>query len=623
MAPRHLVLWPLAMALLLGGLTLSALRPQAAYPETATLVTMLLMAAGWLGAWCVGPLRAPNRMGAVVFIAAMTWMTVWALGVWRAPVQALGRPAIVEIAQGALAFVAMAWLARADGERARGAVVWWIAGLASVMGLHAIYQVFGNAAMPGTYKAALEQLARDPGAYDPETLEGIRHALREARASSWWGSPNIFAGLLAAAIPLLAGLALRRGAASWVAIAMFAPVCWALMLTGSRGGLLGAAAGLGVAVVVAGLAPRARSSATTTVATIILLIGGGLGATAWAQGTDSGARWLGTSTIGQRLMYWESAWAIWRENLLLGQGPGAFLVLYPQHRLAAANETLYAHSWLFDWGCQVGLVGLGAFVVWVAASFAQARCITSIPMRAGLVGCAAAMLAHGLVEFTLQVAEMYLLLAVVLGVVAGADDRSTDPMADAALLDGPLRDPTVRRRAFLMVARVLVIGACGACCYRWQNPATRGESLRDLIPLVEAADTEAIIDQAIGAEPDHPTGWESKGLWLLQRGDLIGAEAAIEQARRLNPYSARLCESLGRVRVEQGRLNDAITLQREAIARHPVDIEHRLRLVELLLAAGDDEAARAAFDEALATTRTRNAREVQWRDAVAARLSGS
>ena len=74
---------------------------------------------------------------------------------------------------------------------------------------------------------------------------------------------------------------------------------------------------------------------------------------------------------------------------MMGRGPGAFITFYAQHRAPAANETLYAHSWLFDWGCQVGLVGLGAFGVWVAASVAAGARIANTPMRAGLLGCAA------------------------------------------------------------------------------------------------------------------------------------------------------------------------------------------------------------------------------------------
>lgn len=601
-------MWALGAALLLGALTLGALRPQAAFPETSTLVGALIVAAAGLTAWRVAPLRALSRVHWIAAVGAATWACVWVVGlIAMAPVPALGRPMVVIVLQGALVFATACWLARSDGARACSMIAWWIVGLAVAMGLHGIYQVHGTAAMPGTFKASEAALLAGASGYDADMLEGILHALREGRASSWWGSPNIFAGIVAAALPLAAGHALRRDRAGWLAMAAFAVCLWALLLTGSRGGLLAAMVGLGVFGLLLGVSLRRAGGSPSVVAALVaalLLVG--VSAGAMAKTVRDGGRWLGTSTIDQRLMYWNSAWDIWRENILVGAGPGAFIVHYAQHRAPAANETLYAHSWLFDWGSQVGAVGLAAFVVWCVSCVALGGRMRPTHLRAAWIGCAATLLVHGLVEFTLNTAEMYLLLALVLGVLAGSgDDGATPPQT------------SIRARAMPLAP----VAMCATLLLWWQVPASSGESLRDMIPYATADQIGPLIDDAIAAEPDHPTAWESKGLLLLDRGDLAGAEAVLLQARRLNPWSARLCESLGRVRVEQGRLDDALALQREAIERHPADLEHRLRLVELLIGGGDQAAAVAAYQEAIEKSRSRSQREAAWRDALGQRLN--
>jgi predicted Zn-dependent protease len=70
-------------------------------------------------------------------------------------------------------------------------------------------------------------------------------------------------------------------------------------------------------------------------------------------------------------------------------------------------------------------------------------------------------------------------------------------------------------------------------------------------------------------------------------------------ARRLNPHSARLIQTLAEHHARRSQWPEAIRLQREAIAVHPLSLNLRLRLGEMLLAAGDREAARAVYIEAL------------------------
>ncbi|MDP6601128.1 MAG: hypothetical protein QGH76_02395 [Phycisphaerales bacterium] len=116
-----------------------------------------------------------------------------------------------------------------------------------------------------------------------------------------------------------------------------------------------------------------------------------------------------------------------------------------------------------------------------------------------------------------------------------------------------------------------------------------------------------LLEEAILQDEDLPLALNNLGYLLLDRGvDLPRATSMIEAAWELDPQSAANLDSLGWLRVQQGRLEDdqrgrgALSLLREAARvsdqMDPVILEH---LGEAESAAGQEEAARRTWRHAL------------------------
>src|SRR5690606_1973356 len=75
------------------------------------------------------------------------------------------------------------------------------------------------------------------------------------------------------------------------------------------------------------------------------------------------------------------------------------------------------------------------------------------------------------------------------------------------------------------------------------------------------------------------------------------AERDLEEAMRLNPWSARLREVRAERERLRGNLAEAIEWQRRAVALHPLQGAHHVRLARLHLEAGDTAAAQAVLQQ--------------------------
>lgn len=593
--------------LLLGLLTLSHWYPQGAFPGWSAVIGFGLLGTFALSAGAA--LRACRQRGLmlrpapiVAFAAAAAWMLWWGIRQGGAPVPALARPDVAAVFQGFLVFASAAcivFLWKSEQHPAAPfpgrAVPRWLTVLAGILALHALYQVLGPRGLPGTYATMAADIATDPSVATDPVLEGVLHALREARASGRLGSPNVFAGLMVIAFPLALGVA--RGRWKWPALATAAVLAWGVVLSGSRGGLLAlaAAAMLFGVLALAGLRPR-RAAPVAAVAMLFLIV---------LTGADSGddalaRRWLGMTTVQQRLHYWETGWAIWRESPVLGRGPGAFEVYYPQHRVAGAQETGFAHNWIVQWGSEVGLAGLAFFLAWMGAAAAlgvrwwnaargNPHEREAMLLAAGIVAAAAGALAHGLVEFTLQYREIYLDLCLVVGLAVGCGAAEV-PARRAGHAAG------VR---VLAVPALLILIAGGFGWY--QNgfaPAMAERARAQAEWRLEDRDPQAAVEaytRALRWQPDDPRLFEARAFARAAAGDPRGSDD-VHRALALHPNSARLHATLAHWLAGEGRLHEAIAAQRDAVRLHPLDATHRMELAGMLWQAGRPEEAREELE---------------------------
>ena len=220
---------------------------------------------------------------------------------------------------------------------------------------------------------------------------------RFMRAAGTFGQPNPFAGYLGLTLPvaaalfllnftsimttrgrslrqILAGAGAYGGAAAIIGIGLLAS--W------SRGGWLGAAAGLafvlfvqggrvvkGAALAAAGavmlLGPITYryipSSLTDRLADLPAYFGKGMWDIVQQPVTDS------NFSVIERLAHWIAALRMWEMSPWLGVGPGNYAAVYPQVRLARWEDPLgHAHNTYLNVLAENGLIGIIAYLaLWV------------------------------------------------------------------------------------------------------------------------------------------------------------------------------------------------------------------------------------------------------------------
>ncbi|MEQ8821415.1 MAG: hypothetical protein RLY93_14350 [Sumerlaeia bacterium] len=579
-------------------LSISLFYPQAAYPLHGWGLGMGATVLGVLGLWGLLSLSWRSRLFAAAMAGAAGFLLWWNVRFPGAPVPPMAVGEMASAWQGFMIFVAVCGFVACWPREWReddlhlppeNVIALWATGAGALLGLFAIYQVFGPAALPRTFASQERLLLQNADLFDPPIFEGMLHAVRERRASTTFGNPNVFAGFLAAVLPFALGLAwaawLRRKRASaggWLAAA--AVIAVGVLLSGSRGGLL--AAGLAGVLLVLLLLP-ARMRWIAVAGGVVALAAGLL-----LLGAD---RLGASSTVQQRLYYWRIGGAIWGDGgVLIGAGPGAYAALYPQFRMPGAQETAFAHNWLVHWGSEIGLVGVALFGLWVGPLLAAGErwrrqfAPAERALAAAFLASVLALLAHGLVEFTLSIREMMILFAILLGTLAG------QPLLAHV---GESARPTRWR---LPACAALALLAAGAFWQFQARPALawfHEQSARIAIQEDnDPAAAAASYTDALRWQPRSATLYEARALARRSLGDPRALDD-MQRALALNPHSARLRETRARFALQQGQPADALRWQREAIAIHPADASHRLVLAEMLWNLGRRDEARAAFAE--------------------------
>jgi hypothetical protein len=407
------------LAALLAVLSLSLVYPQAAFATTGAAIGAIIGGIGvltllrWREEQWKGLLGHASVATCLLMAWAIWWIVLW---LFRSQVPVLGTGAVATTLQSACAFVVVLGLSQLmTGKwQARPIVAGWLLTMGGLIAIHALYQVTGPSWLPWTFAARAAAIEASPDSLAGPTRDGILHALREGRASGVFGSPNIFAGFLAMVLPLALAVSVMR---PFKVTRVVGPMVVVLLIvgilySGSRGGLLGAFVGMFMFAVL--LIPSRSLVTTGTVLVGLLMLGA-------VSSPTSLERWTATSTIQQRLAYWEAGAQIWMEAPVVGHGPGGFELHYPRHRQPFANETRFAHNWVVQWACEVGIVGLGLFAGWIgvvlfAGFVAWRRFHPRDPLMAGFLSALVVMIIHGLAEFTLSIREVMLCMSVIAAV---------------------------------------------------------------------------------------------------------------------------------------------------------------------------------------------------------------
>ena len=232
------------------------------------------------------------------------------------------------------------------------------------------------------------------------------------------GNPDFVATFLAVAIQAAIGLsqANQRLRALWLSASVLIGV--AILMTGSRGGVIALAAGL---TVLAFTAARKRALAWVIVTVAVV------GACAVAAGTQLNARTPWESLRG-RIFIWQVSLGGGAARSALGSGPGTFAYEYPvmlgqffsepgrESLLHFAGHERHAQNDFVEAWHDGGWLGLGALLVLLGAWFAVAiRKLresgdATRPSIAGAIASVSALCVASLFDFPMHRAETWALL---------------------------------------------------------------------------------------------------------------------------------------------------------------------------------------------------------------------
>lgn len=215
---------------------------------------------------------------------------------------------------------------------------------------------------------------------------------------------NAAGTVLAAASLLAAGLASHKswGRAAWLAQV---PVLAGLLATLSRGAWMGWLVGVVCLTVLVG--PHGRRLHLGLAGLVLTVVAATVTyPAAWARFLSS----LDPQRNLDRLLLWRAALRMVADHPWTGVGFGAFVREYPSYRLEGDPNTAppFAHNLPLSLAAETGLVGLAAFLVFLAAVIrAGLRAVLRAPpagrpARAAVLSALAAVLAQQLVDGTLQ-----------------------------------------------------------------------------------------------------------------------------------------------------------------------------------------------------------------------------
>lgn len=148
---------------------------------------------------------------------------------------------------------------------------------------------------------------------------------------------------------------------------------------------------------------------------------------------NSGAVGGFVESADARGAYWRTAFAIARENPILGSGPGSFQDLYPKRKTAGAGMTRLAHNDYLQMGSESGLLGFVAFVVWLPGTLVLwmwrwRNAPEERRRRPLLLWCAAAVFAlHSLVDYDLYMVGNSWPIFLLLGHLSQSGPEATTP----------------------------------------------------------------------------------------------------------------------------------------------------------------------------------------------------
>lgn len=423
------------------------------------------------------------------------------------------------------------------------------------------------------------------------------------------GNSNFAGSYLAIALPfvLYAALTATNKSIKRAMAVLLGLEVLALWCTQTRGGMVGAAAGMATLVLLSRHhAPLWAMRAVVSGLALVVFVGA---LAIWHPGLDEAPGPLNrlhafnANTIGYRVYYWTAAGRIIRHHPLVGTGPDTFGEYYPRYRLQEDGAKLGTsvadkpHNIFLEYGANTGLLGLLSYLAMVSLvlryGFLRARRVEG-HQHLLLVSFLATLMAY-LVQgfFSIDVPPLALMGWVAIGGVVALADPGIVAARDAMKRSpegGAVTEPATRLPATRWPVHALLVASAVALVVLGTRPLRadvrgRGGNLADAIRMFP-------IEPAYRAQAGHAARNLAQAARTPpeQRHWLEKAEIRFTEAHRLQPKSVEYILQLARTEVlwartlDPTRFTEAERWWRRALAGDPTDLMLR-RLYEADVAA--------------------------------------
>ncbi len=357
-------------------------------------------------------------------------------------------------------------------------------------------------------------------------------------------NPNHFAGFVAMLAPLALATAVvdarnKHWFVVFVDMMAFALMTLAVLFSMSRGGVVAFAGGMAVLLVMFSLR-SGHVGRLVLAGTLVLIVGSGV--VLAIQNAQVRERLLSlrspatTASLQERLGAWKDTAGMWRRYPLVGVGPNAFLMTYPQHRTSSSRAARdFAENEYVQIMGETGITGGVLFLLFLFVLLRQARRAMAKQSKAefrcapAAIGALAVAATHALVDFPLHLPLYAITAATLLGYLW--------PPTDSPETGGAARWPH-----FAAIAIAVLALSLGPAIRRDSSGLLSGAKAPQLTRALVWAPTFPLIWRRLGGEL-------SKGKTLQHRHL---AEHCLTQAADYDPNNYPLWRRLGEVRQDLG-----------------------------------------------------------------------
>ncbi|MFH1784724.1 MAG: O-antigen ligase family protein [bacterium] len=287
--------------------------------------------------------------------------------------------------------------------------------------------------------------------------------------------------------------------------------------------------------------------------------------------------------VSNRFFWWLGALKIIIEKPFTGVGIGCFGDIYLKYKAGGLNS-LYAHNHFLQMAAEIGIMGMGAFLLIIVAAFKSSlRWLKEESMffeKMGLISAMVAVLSFNLVDYSLSIPANAFIFWIIMGL-----------MVRPAPFSVKINGNRMRLMAnFIFVVFVLVAGGLVARNFLASQKLSQG-----LILLREGEQVKSkkLLQSSMSLNESNPEVYMALSDVFVSQGEI---EAAIEQLRKgtsLVPHNAFFHYRLGLLYQRKGLHREAVSELKKASSLHYNNILYHVTLSNAYKRLGDINSSRA------------------------------